>query len=95
MGISFDITCRCGHPFNSDEAEFCRGCLVSDCGCGRRCAGDECSCISYFTLKCPACGVCVCNKVKKWKKQGKLQSVDDPRFQFVHKDYLKGGKPEV
>jgi hypothetical protein len=32
--------------------------------------------------------VCVCSKIDKWKNAGKLQAVDDPRFEFVHKDYL-------
>lgn len=75
------MTCKaCGHTFWSYEAEFCEGHLVYYCGC--RGFADECHCKYSRTLKCPRCGKCVCDRVKKWATEGRLQK-ESGRYAWV------------
>lgn len=79
--IARQMTCKaCGHTFWSYEAEFCEGHLVYHCGC--RGFADECHCKYSRTLKCPRCGKCVCDRVKKWAAEGRLQK-ESGRYAWV------------
>jgi protein gp37 len=71
------MECPCGHVFSSTEAQPC-GCNPS-CGC--RSVG-ECYHDDSFTLMCPRCGECACDRMHQWAANGRLGEVAGSGFDW-------------